>query len=457
MNAAGTPPQGASGVGLFVHRNRSFLIIWAGQAWSMAMSSVTGFALGVHVFEQSQSAFNFGLMLAAYVVPGLLIGPLAGRIADTCPGRTVLLFESWTLLILHGLLAMVLGFGTLEVWQLVLFNSAVSLCVALYLPAWMILSASLVQAGDRPRALGLAQLSWSMAQILGPMLGGLLLLTFGLRNIVLVNLFSLAIEVATLYLAGISGSRPKPVTQAGTNNVGGTRFAALLLELRRHPGFCGLLLYGCAERCVLGVVVAVTPPLILSNHSATVLGGLQSTCALGALFCSLALTARRMPGGGLRLSFWLGMMMGMAVCLLGLSVRLPWLYGWGFLAMFLVPLLNVQAQLFWESRMPDHFQGRMVALRTMLGQAAFSLSVLVSTALADQFGAAMQGPVGLLASLVRGIGLVTGGAYGLVLILAGILMGVIACSALCMTSNYRRFMGSKQRDKTQPIGKVRRI
>ena len=107
--------------------------------------------------------------------------------------------------------------------------------------------------------------------------------------------------------------------------------------------------------------------------------------------------------------------------------------------------------------MPDHFQGRMVALRTMLGQAAFSLSVLVSTALADQFGAAMQGPVGLLASLVRGIGLVTGGAYGLVLILAGILMGVIACSALCMTSNYRRFMGSKQRDKTQPIGKVRRI
>ena len=417
----------------FVSENRRFLIIWAGRSWSMAMSSVISFALSVHVYQQSQSAAWFALMLVASVVPGLLAGPVAGRIADAFPGRSILLLESGALMALHVLLGMILWFGTLEVWHLIVFNTAVSVCVAVYLPAWMLWSKLLVHGHDRPRALGLTQLSWSMAQTVGPMLGGLMLPAMGLRNMVVMSLLSLSVEVATLWFAGkrctVSTPDPSPVTPSA----GGSRFSELLRLLCRYPWSCGLLFYGCVERGVFGVVVAIIPPFVLSAHSVTVLGSLQSTCALGAVLGSLTLALRRGSGRGRRIRFGLGMLMGLTVCLFGVSTRLPCLYGWGVLAMFMVPLLQVPAQLFLESKVPARFQGRMVALRAMLGQAAFSLAALGSAVVAEQLFAPMMRGSGMHALVMPFLAMEKGAEYGLMLVLAGLLMMVVALIGLVMS------------------------
>jgi len=57
---------------------KTFLTIWLGQVVSLVGSGLTGFALGVWVFEQTGSATQFALIGLSAVLPRVLLSPLAG-------------------------------------------------------------------------------------------------------------------------------------------------------------------------------------------------------------------------------------------------------------------------------------------------------------------------------------------------------------------------------------------
>ena len=48
---------------------KTFLIVWVGQVVSILGSSMTGFALGVWVFQQTGSAASFALTLLSNMLP----------------------------------------------------------------------------------------------------------------------------------------------------------------------------------------------------------------------------------------------------------------------------------------------------------------------------------------------------------------------------------------------------
>ena len=53
-------------------------IVLGGQAVSILASSMTGFTLSIWVFQRTSSATLLGIMQTAFVLPYLLIIPLAG-------------------------------------------------------------------------------------------------------------------------------------------------------------------------------------------------------------------------------------------------------------------------------------------------------------------------------------------------------------------------------------------
>ena len=61
---------------------KAFLPIWFGQLVSTLGSGLTGFALGVWVFERTGSATQFSLVLLATTLPRVLLSPVAGVVAD---------------------------------------------------------------------------------------------------------------------------------------------------------------------------------------------------------------------------------------------------------------------------------------------------------------------------------------------------------------------------------------
>ena len=70
---------------------RTFTIIWSGQLISTIGSGLTGFALGVWIYEQSGSPTLFAISLFVYFLPRVILSPFAGVLADRLDRRIVML------------------------------------------------------------------------------------------------------------------------------------------------------------------------------------------------------------------------------------------------------------------------------------------------------------------------------------------------------------------------------
>ncbi len=64
------------------HPLRVFGLIWFGQLVSLVGSGVTGFALGVWVYQRTGSVTQYTLIALFTTLPGIVISPLTGALVD---------------------------------------------------------------------------------------------------------------------------------------------------------------------------------------------------------------------------------------------------------------------------------------------------------------------------------------------------------------------------------------
>ena len=72
---------------------RTFFVIWSGQLVSTIGSGLTGFALGVWIYQQTGSTALFAIGLLAHAVPNLLVAPFAGALVDRWDRRKAMMFS----------------------------------------------------------------------------------------------------------------------------------------------------------------------------------------------------------------------------------------------------------------------------------------------------------------------------------------------------------------------------
>src|SRR4051794_41847584 len=65
---------------------RVFLTVWLGQLISIIGSGMSGFALGIHVLQETGSATQFALISLSSVLPRAILSPVAGGPGGP-PGR----------------------------------------------------------------------------------------------------------------------------------------------------------------------------------------------------------------------------------------------------------------------------------------------------------------------------------------------------------------------------------
>ena len=72
---------------------RTFITVWLGQLVSTVGSGLTGFALGVWVYQETGSTTMFALNLLAFALPNLLLSPISGVAADRWDRRVVMIMS----------------------------------------------------------------------------------------------------------------------------------------------------------------------------------------------------------------------------------------------------------------------------------------------------------------------------------------------------------------------------
>jgi len=115
---------------------RTFMIIWFGQLISTLGSSLTGFALGVWIYEQTGSPTLFAVNLFVYFLPRVILSPFAGVLADRFDRRVMMLISDAVAALATLTIAILFFSGHLQVWHIYIASAFFAIANTLQWPAY---------------------------------------------------------------------------------------------------------------------------------------------------------------------------------------------------------------------------------------------------------------------------------------------------------------------------------
>ncbi|MBW4632946.1 MAG: MFS transporter [Iphinoe sp. HA4291-MV1] len=362
---------------------RLFTFIWFGQIISLIGSGLTGFALGIWVYQRTGSATNLALIELFATIPCIAISPLAGALVDRCHRRFCMIVSDSGAAVSIVAIALLLAIHRLEMWHLYLLTAISYTFHAFQLPAYTAATTQLVPSQHLDRASGMIQLGQAIGQLLSPVLGGLLVVTIQLQGVILLDFASFLCALLTLLLVRF----PK-IKTTGAEKL---RKGSLLSEvaygfsyITKRPGLLGLLIFLAASNFLLGTVSVLTTPLVLSFTSPAVLGIILSCGGIGMVVGSLIVGTWR--GGQHRINRVFGFMLLCGLCILvaGLRPSAPLFATTTFFFLLSLPLISGSAVVIFQKKVPLSIQGRVFALNTALAGASLPLGYALAGPLADR-------------------------------------------------------------------------
>ncbi|MEC4819968.1 MAG: MFS transporter [Scytonema sp. PMC 1069.18] len=399
----------------------TFIPIWLGQFISSVGSSITGFAIGIWIYQHTESVTNLSLVTLSTTLPSLLFSPVVGVLVDRFSKRSIMFISDLGSTLCTGALGLLFVTGHLQLWHIYLVRSINSICRACQLPAYTTAITLLIPKKQLARINGLIQLGSSIAQMTSPLLGGILITTIEILGIILIDLATSVLALLTLLFTHFPDESQ---TTTSTSNVEKTSLFAEITfawnHIKTKPGLVGLIIFMGIINFLFAFVGVLTVPLVMSFASATVLGLLMSIGASGTLVSSLAITI----WGESLISmnyFFLSMLLGgLCILLVGLQAKVWLIAIAAFLFFFGTPVISSTIQVILQKKVPIDIQGRIFAFSGMIGGAMISVAYVLAGPLADYVFEPLMAPGGLLSETVgKIIGVGSGRGIGLMFMVTG--------------------------------------
>ena len=420
----------------------TFLIIWIGQLVSLVGSQLTGFALGVWVYDETGSVSWLAITQIAFAAPQVLFSPMAGVLADRWDRRTAMIVSDFGAGLAVLAAAILYLTDRLQPWMVIPINFWMAAFIALMWPAYTASITLLVPREQYGRANGFVQLGEALTQIAGPALAGALYVSIKLGNMALIDFASYFFAVILMILF-VRIPRP-PRTEEGRQAKGSMwqeiRFGWNYITVRK--GLLSLLLFFLAINFLAGIMNPLFTPLVLDNWEANVLGYIGTIMGVGMLAGTLVMSAW---GGGKRKVFTLlgaGVVGSIFLMLVGLRISIPLLAVCGFGFMFTLPLMNASSQAIWQAKVAPDLQGRVFALRRTIAWSSQMVAPLLAAPLADYVfkpGMAEGGFLTPVFGPIAGVGANHG---------VGVLISVLglAMTLVCVLSFFNRHIRNVETD-----------
>ena len=179
-------------------RERNFRSLWIGRTASVFGDSMAFIALAFAVIGVSGSGTDLGLVIFSYSAPSVLFLLVGGVWADRLPRRAVMIGADVVRGAAQGVLAIAVltGNASIPLFMLVAFASGTA--TSFFQPASTGLVPQAVSPARLQQGNALLNLSSSAAQLSGPILSGLLVVTIGAGWVFAIDAASFAISAAAL-------------------------------------------------------------------------------------------------------------------------------------------------------------------------------------------------------------------------------------------------------------------
>ncbi|MBF6614610.1 MAG: MFS transporter [Chloroflexi bacterium] len=181
-------------------RQRNYRLYWFGQMISFMGTTMQTIGQVWLVLVLTHSAWQLGLVGALQALPILLFSLFGGVFADRWPKRRVLLLTQAVSMIQAFLLWVLIATGTIQLWHLYILAMLLGLTNSLGRPASRAFVVELVGREDLPNAVALNSSLSTLARIVGPALGGIVIAASGVTMLFLLNALSFLPVIAGLAL-----------------------------------------------------------------------------------------------------------------------------------------------------------------------------------------------------------------------------------------------------------------
>jgi MFS family permease len=191
-------------------RNATYGIYAAGNAVSLIGTWMQRISIGWLTWELTHSGLWLGIVAFADFVPVLLVGPVAGALADR-RDRLRLIKRNQILSLLQATALWALtATGHMTIGLLVLLTAVQGTLVAFNQPARLALVPSLVAESDLGSAVAINSVIFNLARFVGPMLAGLIMVTSGVATAFAANALSYVVFLLALTRVRIASDAVKP-------------------------------------------------------------------------------------------------------------------------------------------------------------------------------------------------------------------------------------------------------
>ena len=372
--------------------NRNFTLLILGQVSSLLGNLSLKFALSMYILEQTGSASLFAGLLAASMLPTILLSPFGGILADRADRRAVMVGLDGLSGLAVLLAALALPHGP-DLAVIAALMIVLSVLAAFESPTVQACVPQMLAGENVLRGNAMVSQVQAAASLVTPFLGSLFYTAFGLRPVfygAVACFFLTALLECFLRLP-----RPAPATRTSLAAMVRQDFAVTLRFLRREqPAILGLLgLSALASMLIAGALVVGFPYLVRTvlglsaRHYgaaesamgvASILGGALVTLLAGRLrprrlapvfvlvgFCLLPAGAAFMLPLGALARYWVLLVL-FCGCQLGCSV------------------FSIYAATLIQSRTPAALMGKVMSCVYTLAMCAQPLGQVLYGALFDR-------------------------------------------------------------------------
>ncbi|MGI6359404.1 MAG: MFS transporter [Bacillota bacterium] len=196
--------------------NRHWLLLWLGQAVSSLGDAIYRIALLLLVTELNSSPLALTAMVAVQTGTGILLGPVAGVLADRHTRRGLMLSAE-----IVRLLAVLLLVKARSVPFLICLALLHSAAKAMSAPARSALIPDLVGEEAYVSAASLNESTISLVSLIGPLLGGLVIGRLGFSAAFMLDAVFITTSISALCLLGWEGLRANSSTMSPATQQGG--------------------------------------------------------------------------------------------------------------------------------------------------------------------------------------------------------------------------------------------
>jgi MFS family permease len=336
--------------------------------------------------ELSATPAEVGLIMAAFYLPTLFLGPIGGVLADRVERRLVLVAAQSAAALLSGLMWLLVVSGVQSLALLAAASFVFGLIIAIEVPVRQAFMTELVPRSDISSAASLHATAWNSTRLIGPVVAGLMMATISSASPFLFAAaasFGVALSFLWMDRYREKGRQRIDTSQSILADLrGGASFAlgepvvrwSLLLIL-------AAAMFGMATFSTLAPIYA---PLELGLR-ADGYGAFLGAAGAGALAAALLVTTfahgDRRP--------WLSVgVLGMAALVAGLALAdsVNVAFGLAFLLGAAQITLAQNALVSVHSATPDALRGRVMGLWVTCFQGSSLFGSLLAGWLADAFG-----------------------------------------------------------------------